>query len=84
MRLPKCSGGTPWACPGMGSATGLHADGHRGQLRQQGSQGMACQPLAPHNLARGISPHEVEDVFGQIAADGADVLLPGTRLLAVP
>src|SRR5215510_8706830 len=63
----------------MGSATGLHADGHRRQLRQKGYQGMAREPLAPHNLSRGVRSHEVEDFFGQIDADGAHMLLHWTR-----
>jgi len=71
------------ACPVMGSATGLHADGHRGQLRHKGYQSMARQPLAPHNLSPGVSPHEVKDFFGQIDADGTHVLFHWTRLLAV-
>ncbi len=44
---------------------------------------MAREPLAPHHLSRGVSPHEVEDFFGQIDADGAHVLFHWTRLLAV-
>jgi hypothetical protein len=73
----------PLACPVMGSATGLHADGHQGQLRHKGYQSMARQPLAPPKLSRGVSPHEVGDFFGQIDADGVHILLHWTRLLAV-
>ncbi len=53
------------ARPVMGPATGLYTDGHRGQLRQKGYQGMARQPLAPHNRSCGVRPHEVEDFLAR-------------------
>ena len=67
-----------------GKTGGRTADGHRRQLRQKGYQGMAREPFAPHHRARDVRPHQVEDFFGQIDADGAHVLLHWTRLLAVP
>ena len=52
---------------------------HWGQLGNKGHQGMACQPLAPQNLAGGVSPHKVKDFFGQIDGDKTQFLLHGTR-----
>jgi hypothetical protein len=37
----------------------------------------------PHNLARGVHPDEVEDVFGQIDAHGGDIVFHWTHLLTV-
>ena len=67
--------------PIMRSATGFDTDAYRRQLRDEGHQGMACQPLAPQNLAGGVSPHKVKDFFGQIDGDKAQFLFHRTRPL---
>jgi hypothetical protein len=63
----------------MRAATGFDTDAYWGQLRNKGHQGMACQPLAPQNLAGGVRPHKVKDFFGQIDGDKAQFLLHETR-----
>src|SRR4051794_26409019 len=60
--------------PVVGAATGLH--GHRtGRQRCQEREKLAAaQLLAKDNRARAVSPMELKDVFGEIEADGANLV----------
>src|SRR3954463_5381954 len=62
------------AAPVVGAATGLH--GHRaGRQRGQERQKLAAaQLLAKDHRARAVSPMELKDVFGEIEADGANLV----------
>jgi hypothetical protein len=71
-------------CPVMRPATGVYPDEHRGQLGDNGHQGIACQTRAPEDCPRRVSPHEMTHVCGQIDRTGVKRLLQGTRLLAGP
>src|SRR3954470_18038191 len=60
--------------PVVGAATGLH--GHRaGRERGQEREELAAaQLLAKDHRPRAVSPMELKDVFGEIEADGANLV----------
>src|SRR4030095_15246980 len=65
--------------PVMGTTTGFDTNQYWRQLGNKRHESLACQPLAPQNLAGGVRPHQVKNFFGQIDGNGAQFVLHGTR-----
>src|SRR3954464_127512 len=62
------------AAPVVGAATGLQGDRVGRQRCQEGQNLAAVQLLAKDHRARAVGSMELNDVLGEIEADGADLV----------
>ena len=68
------------ARPMMGRAAGLKANKASGQLREEGQHVLAPECLGDDYAPRGVNAMNLEDMLGQIKANGRDRRQIGDRL----